>query len=79
MAYKNQILIGLAARIKGERLKRHLSQEDFAELLGVHRTYVGMLERCERNITLTNLEKIAQALDMESKDLLNFNIKNDET
>ena len=47
--------------VRKERLKKGLSQEDFAEVSGFHRTYIGMLERAERNITLSNLEKIAKA------------------
>ena len=59
--------------IRKERLKKGLSQEDFAEVLGFHRTYIGMLERAERNITLSNLEKIAKALDIEIAELLKPN------
>lgn len=60
--------------IRKERLKKGLSQEDFAEVLGFHRTYIGMLERAERNITLSNLEKIAKALDIEIAELLKPNL-----
>jgi transcriptional regulator with XRE-family HTH domain len=67
------ILTKFGKRIKQERLERNLSQEDFAELIGFHRTYVGMIERAERNLTLINIEKIASALDMEINELLDFN------
>jgi transcriptional regulator with XRE-family HTH domain len=67
------ILTKFGKRIKQERLERNLSQEDFAELIGFHRTYVGMIERDERNLTLINIEKIASALDMEINELLDFN------
>ena len=69
---KEKILIHFAEKIKQERVKRGLSQEDFAELIGFHRTYVGMLERAERNITLVNLEKIALALNISLKNLLDL-------
>lgn len=69
---KEKILIRFAEKIKQERVKRGLSQEDFAELIGFHRTYVGMLERAERNITLVNLEKIALALNISLKNLLDL-------
>ena len=44
-----------------------LSQEQLAELAGVHRTYIGMVERAEKNITLRNIEKIAIALKTDIK------------
>jgi transcriptional regulator with XRE-family HTH domain len=69
---KEKILIRFAEKIKQERIKRNLSQEDFAELVGFHRTYIGMLERAERNITLVNLEKIALALNIPLKNLLDL-------
>ena len=72
MDNKDEILLKFAAKIRKERQKRDLSQENFAELTGFHRTYIGMLERAERNITLTNLEKIAQALNIDVKNLLDF-------
>ena len=69
---KEKILIRFAEKVKQERVKRGLSQEDFAELIGFHRTYIGMLERAERNITLVNLEKIALALNISLKNLLDL-------
>lgn len=52
------------------RQARKLSQEAFAEQLGYHRTYVGGLERGERNLTLVAVERIAERLDMEALDLM---------
>jgi transcriptional regulator with XRE-family HTH domain len=52
------------------RKEKQISQEKLAELAGVHRTYIGMIERAEKNITLRNMEKIAKALNVEIKDLL---------
>jgi transcriptional regulator with XRE-family HTH domain len=52
------------------RKKKEISQEKLAEIAGVHRTYVGMIERAEKNITLRNMEKIANALSVKIKDLL---------
>ena len=69
---KEKILLRFAEKIKQERIKRGLSQENFAELTGFHRTYIGMLERAERNITLINLEKIALALNISLKNLLDL-------
>ena len=47
-----------------------LSQDSFAALVGVHRTYVGAVERCEKNITLDNIERFAIALECSLCDLL---------
>ena len=52
------------------RLERGPSQEDFADLVGVHRTYMGGLERGERNLTLRSLERIAGRIDVNPRDLL---------
>lgn len=52
------------------RAERGLSQEAFADLLGYHRTYVGDLERGERNISLRSLERIAESLNCDPLSLL---------
>ena len=62
---KKQVLISFGNKVRRERLKRELSQEELAERAGVHRTYIGMIERAEKNITLTNIEKIALALEID--------------
>jgi len=66
------ILIKFGNKIREERLKRGYSQEAFAELIGVHRTYIGMIERAEKNITLRNIKKIADALGMNLESLFKF-------
>jgi transcriptional regulator with XRE-family HTH domain len=48
----------------------NISQEELAYMAGVHRTYIGMIERAEKNITLCNIEKIARALGVEICELL---------
>ncbi len=67
---KSDTLIKFGEIVRKKRQERGLSQEDFAELVGVHRTYVGMIERAEKNITLLNIEKIAQAFDISMSELL---------
>ena len=57
-----------------ERKKLNLSQEELANEAGLHRTYIGMIERAEKNITLINIEKIAKALKIPPDKL----IKKDE-
>ena len=59
----------VADNIKRRRLAKGLSQEELAELCGYHRTYIGAVERAERNITLSTLEAIAQALSINPIDL----------
>lgn len=66
---KKDVLIKFGSRVREERLKRKFSQEVFADLAGVHRTYIGMIERAEKNITLENIEKIAKALKLKISDL----------
>ena len=52
------------------RMARGISQEALADLAGLHRTYVGDVERGERNISLVNMSKIAQALHVKLSDLV---------
>ena len=56
------IKVKFGKKVREERLKLGLSQEELASRAGVHRTYIGMIERAEKNITLENIEKIAKAL-----------------
>jgi transcriptional regulator with XRE-family HTH domain len=58
-----------AARLRAIRLSKGLSQEKLAELCGLHRTYVGSVERAERNVSIDNIEKLAKALAVEARDL----------
>lgn len=57
-------------RLRAHRRQRGLSQEAFADVLGIHRTYMGGLERGERNLTLRSVERLAQRLGVEPLDLL---------
>ena len=56
--------------LRAYRRARGYSQEDFADLVGVHRTYMGGLERGERNITLKSLERLAERLGVDPVELL---------
>ena len=60
-----------ARNLKKIRVQRSYSQEQLADKSGLHRTYVGSVERGERNISIDNMERLAIALDVEVKDLLN--------
>ena len=66
---QKNILENFGRKVREERLKQRLSQEELAAKAGVHRTYIGMIERAEKNITLLNISKIAQALEISISDL----------
>lgn len=66
---KEPILLAFGRRVQKLRKERNLSQEQLADLAGVHRTYIGMIERAEKNITLCNIERIAKALKKDIKEL----------
>jgi len=66
---------GELQRVLGSNLRRHrrslgISQEAFADALGFHRTYLGSLERGERNLTLQSVERLADLLDVPAVSLL---------
>lgn len=65
----------LAENIRRLRHKQSLSQEELADICGLHRTYVGSVERGERNVTLSSLEVLAQALGVSVVDLLSADDK----
>ncbi len=65
---KREILIKFGNKVRKERDKLELSQEELAAKAGVHRTYIGMIERAEKNITLENIEKVAKALNLKLSD-----------
>lgn len=52
------------------RIEKGFSQEKFAELCGLHRTYISDIECFQRNVSLENIQKIAEALDIEPGALL---------
>lgn len=51
------------------RKERGITQEELSFRAGLHRTYIGMIERGEKNITLANIEKVANALNVSLKEL----------
>lgn len=65
----NKLLKEFGIRIQTLRKGLGLSQEELAFKAGFHRTYIGMIERAERNITLSNMKRLADALDVNLKDL----------
>jgi transcriptional regulator with XRE-family HTH domain len=59
-------------RIKQLRLNKSISQEKLSFLTGFHRTYIGMIERGERNISLSNIAVFAKVFEMNISELLDF-------
>jgi transcriptional regulator with XRE-family HTH domain len=59
-----------AYRLRVQRLELGLSQEELADLAGLHRTYIGSVERAERNISIDSMERLAHALKLDVLDLL---------
>jgi transcriptional regulator with XRE-family HTH domain len=62
-----------ANNLRAARVTKGLSQEDLAALAGLHRTYVGSVERGERNVSIDNMEKLAIALGYALPELLKEN------
>jgi transcriptional regulator with XRE-family HTH domain len=60
----------LAENIREYRRGKNLSQEELADKCGLHRTHIGSVERCERNVTLSTLEVLASALGVSIPELL---------
>ena len=68
MDSKKKILIHFGVKVREIRISQGMSQEQLAFKANLHRTYIGMIERAEKNITLLNIEKVAQALNVNIKD-----------
>ena len=67
---KLQILKRIGQKIRENRIEKGLSQEKLGFLSGLDRTYIGSVERGERNISILNLHRIAQALEIDLVKLL---------
>ena len=59
-----------AENLRKARLAKKLSQEDLAEVSGLHRTYVGSVERAERNVSIDNMERLSAAVGISMPELL---------
>ena len=66
---KKKILLTFGERVRELRKEMGLSQEELSFKADLHRTYIGMIERAEKNITLGNIEKIAKSLNVDIKEL----------
>jgi len=61
----SKILEKFGESVRQLRKEKDISQEELAHRANLHRTYIGMIERAEKNITLLNIERIAKALDVD--------------
>ncbi len=68
-------LINLGSHIRQIRERKNLSQQNLADICDLPKTTIGRIERAEMNTTIKTLVKIANALEVEPKELLNFQIK----
>ncbi|MDF2652307.1 MAG: hypothetical protein K0Q73_8112 [Paenibacillus sp.] len=68
----SNVLGVIGQRIRDLRKQRGWSQEQLGEMAGVHFSYIGKIERAEKNVTVVNLEKIATALGVSFFDLFLF-------
>ena len=68
---KKDVLINFGKKVRVERIRLGISQEQLAARAKVHRTYIGMIERAEKNITLENINKVSHALGLSIKDMFN--------
>lgn len=68
---QTNILIRFGQTVREIRKEKGLSQEELSYKAQLHRTYIGMIERAEKNITLLNIEKIANALEVDIPKLFN--------
>jgi transcriptional regulator with XRE-family HTH domain len=66
----SELCLAFGAAVRRLRLDRGLSQEDFGDLVEMHRTFVGGIERGERNPTLVTIARLARGLDISPADLL---------
>ncbi len=69
MKKQDQICLQFGRKVRKLREEQGYSQEGFASEVGIHRTYIGGIERGERNPTITTVYKIAQALGVDIKEL----------
>jgi len=72
MAHNNPKLVRFGQRVRQLRIEQGLSQEELAYRCGFYRTYIGMVERAERSITLCNVFKIAEGLKITAKKLFDY-------
>jgi transcriptional regulator with XRE-family HTH domain len=73
--HQDDFLKWFGSRVRELRHQKNLSQEELAELAGIDRTYVGGVERGERNLSLLNVKRLSDALGINAKDLFDDDFK----
>jgi transcriptional regulator with XRE-family HTH domain len=71
-----ELIKEFGVRIKQLRADKNISQEKLSYATGFHRTYIGMIERGERNISLTNMAVFAKVFEINISELLDFSLIN---
>ena len=67
----NKVRVAFGNRVRALRTEKGLSQEAFADVVGLHRTYIGAIERGEQNVSIDNVALIAKALKISLSSLFN--------
>lgn len=70
------LIVEFGLKIRELRDQKGISQEELSFITGFHRTYIGMIERGERNISLTNMAVFAKVFELNLSQLLDFNTLN---
>ena len=70
---QKSILETFGNNVRKKRLSLKMSQQELGNVADLHRTYIGMIERAEKNITILNAEKIAEALNIKITQLFEEN------
>ena len=74
MSTKEKISIKFGKRVRDFRKYKKLSQQELADLANMHRTYISMIERAEKNISLYGIKRLADALEMKVTELIGENL-----
>lgn len=73
MQIQENILVVFGSRVKELRKSKKVTQHQFAKLCNLHKNYIGMIERGERNPSLINIQNIANAFEISLSELMKFN------
>lgn len=73
---EESVLIKFGRRVKELRKEKNLTQQQLAEISGLHKNYIGMIERGERNPSLVNIELLAKSFEISLSELVSFDYYN---